>query len=386
MHRGLVSLNGRRHSHTHSTSRAPSLSVRLTATILFGLFGAPVLPLALAAPGAEDSSAAVASRSDGGAPQVPAVTGDTKQDPPAPASPGGQPSEAASNDRLRRLVDSLGDSSYAIRESATKELVAAGEAALPELRRGLESADPEVRRRAGSVIDRIAARAAVPEGEREDGLRRRLRDLPELADPAFEEAMRRFEEMFRRFDRPFPPSLPGRDELFGGSDLAELEKRIAELREEMQRRFQSFPEIDPLGLFEEGSEPFSFGEGAGSGSSRVQIWRDGEKVFDSASNTSFAEASQLGVVVESVHPSLRAHLPVPEGQGVIIADIAPGSRAERAGLQVHDILLTAAGTPIADAIALRTLLRDASGPGIELGLLRRGAAITVNVPLAEPGK
>jgi len=267
-----------------------------------------------------------------------------------------------------------------VRERSTRELLAAGESALPELRRGLASEDPELRRRAQSILDEIARRAAQPESEKEPGLGRRLLDLPELADPAFDEAVRRLDEVFRRFERSHSPSDPSRlDSFFPADDLAEIERRLDELRQGWHRRFQSFPEFDPF-------SPFGEGEGFGSGSSRVQIWRDGEKVFDSSRETSFAEAPLLGVVVESIHPSLRSHLPIPEGQGVLIADIAPGSRAESAGLQVHDILLTAGGTPIADAISLRKLLRESAGLRIELGILRSGSPILLNIDLAESAK
>lgn len=371
MHRSFGSSNVRRHSHTHSTSRAPSLSVRLTAAVLFALLGAPVLPLPLGASADEDVPRPLAPDEPSSSP--PATEPGATADDPAP--------DEAARARYRALVDALADPSYTVRERSTRDLVAAGEPALPELRRGLDSQDPELRRRAQSIIDEISRLAAAK--EEEPGPGRRLLDLPELADPAFDEAVRRLDEIFRRFD---PAHTPGealrRDRSFPGGELAEIERRLAELRAQFQRRFPRLPDLDRSTLLGGAEDAFSAIDGFGAGSSRIQIWRDGQKVFDSSRDASFAEAPALGVVVESLHPSLRAHLPIPEGQGVLVADIAPGSRAESAGLRVHDILLTVDGTPIADAISLRKLLREATAARIELGILREGSPSTLQIEFA----
>jgi hypothetical protein len=378
MHRSLGSSNDRRHSHTHSASRAPSLSARLTATIIFALLGAPVLPLLLGSNRGDLSTAAADEPASGhprGTPPAPPAERDAAQD------------DAAATARLHVLIDSLADPSYGVREHSTRELLAAGERALPELRRRLDSEDSELRRRARSIIDEIARRAAQPDHAADPGLGRRLLDLPELADPAFEEAVRRLDEMLRRFDRSLSPTHSSRpDPFFDGEEWSEIERQISDLREAWRRRLPSLSGFDPLEHFGGGEGTSSPEDGFGTGRSRVQIWRDGEKVVDSSREIHFAEAPVLGVVVESLHSSLRAHLPVPEGQGVLVAEIVPGSRAESAGLHLHDILLTAGGVPIADAISLRNLLGESAGQRIELGFLRGGSPSRIDIDLTGTAK
>jgi len=347
--------------------------------IIIALFGAPVFPVIISAIRSGDPASALAAQDSSGQPPSPAP-------PTEPAArPVGDEAEAAA--RLRALVDGLADPSFAVRERSTRELLAAGEDALPELRRGLDSQDPELRRRAEGLIDEIARRSAPPGGAAGSGLDRSLRDLPERADPAFEAAVKRLDEIFRRFDRSFladDPHFP--ESILERPELAELERRIAEMRERLGRGLPSFPELDPFAPFGPGESPFSGEDAFGAGRSRIQIWRDGEKVLDRSSETSFADAPLLGVVVESLHPAFRAHLPIPEGQGVLISGVAPGSRAERTGLLVHDILLTAGGTPIGDAVSLRRALGEASGEEIELGILRGGEPSRLLVDLAGASK
>ncbi len=68
--------------------------------------------------------------------------------------------------RLAGLAGQLGSRSFAAREKATRELIAAGEHALEPLRSALKSPDPEVRRRAQECVEAVertphAARAAA---------------------------------------------------------------------------------------------------------------------------------------------------------------------------------------------------------------------------------
>jgi hypothetical protein len=236
--------------------------------------------------------------------------------------------------------------------------------------------------RARVVIDAIAERGAREESGDARELARLLRDR---TDARFEDTIRQLDDLFERLDRvpvPTPDRFRGRIETIGGG-WEDLESRMKELRERMARSFQQGPPIDPFAPLEGlGAEWFGLGPGTGGqGSSRVQIWRDGAKVFDSAREISYAEPPSLGIVLESLHPALRAHLPIGEGQGVLIHQVYDNGRAAKAGLEPHDIILTAAGEPVSDAITLRKLLRGAEGGTIELGILHEGEARTVEVSL-----
>jgi hypothetical protein len=69
----------------------------------------------------------------------------------------------AERDRVKRLVEQLGDESFAAREKATQELVRLGAAAVPEVRRAAKAGDAEMATRARRCLERIAA-VAGPEG------------------------------------------------------------------------------------------------------------------------------------------------------------------------------------------------------------------------------
>src|SRR5437764_14251731 len=67
----------------------------------------------------------------------------------------GEPARDADAERLAGLVKQLGADTFAERDAATRELVAAGEKALPALRGAAAGRDAEARRRARAVIRAI---------------------------------------------------------------------------------------------------------------------------------------------------------------------------------------------------------------------------------------
>jgi membrane-associated protease RseP (regulator of RpoE activity) len=81
----------------------------------------------------------------------------------------------------------------------------------------------------------------------------------------------------------------------------------------------------------------------------------------------------LGVMVDDVPESLAAHLEIPNGQGALVRQITPGSPAEKAGLQVHDILLKAAGKPVNGGPSVSEIVASKNaGEELEVELLRKG--------------
>jgi uncharacterized iron-regulated protein len=81
----------------------------------------------------------------------------------------------------------------------------------------------------------------------------------------------------------------------------------------------------------------------------------------------------IGPAVEggNEHPRLGVTLK-PDAAGARIADVAPGSVAAAAGLRRGDVIVEAAGIPIADAAALRAVI-DVQAPGTWLPLRVRRA-------------
>ena len=69
---------------------------------------------------------------------------------------------------------------------------------------------------------------------------------------------------------------------------------------------------------------------------------------------------------------------LPERDGVLVRGVEQGSPAEAAGIAEGDLLVAAAGRPIADVDALHEALRDAGFP-LELTLVRGSEERTVTV-------
>ena len=72
------------------------------------------------------------------------------------------------------------------------------------------------------------------------------------------------------------------------------------------------------------------------------------------------------------------------GRGALIAEVAPDSPAERAGLEVGDVVVAADGTPIDGLPAFIAAIRDKSpGDSIDLEVLRTGSRLTLTAVLIE---
>jgi len=89
---------------------------------------------------------------------------------------------------------------------------------------------------------------------------------------------------------------------------------------------------------------------------------------------------QLGVRVQEVGETLRDQLSLKENEGVIVAEVKPGSLAEKMGIKEHDIFLKLDGKPITDAWQFRADILSALGrPEFPLEILRAGKRETIKV-------
>ena len=65
-------------------------------------------------------------------------------------------------------------------------------------------------------------------------------------------------------------------------------------------------------------------------------------------------------------------------QGLRVLEVVPGGPAARSGIQPGDIILTAAGRPIAGAQALqRLMLAESIGTRVPITVVRNGALVDV---------
>lgn len=87
----------------------------------------------------------------------------------------------------------------------------------------------------------------------------------------------------------------------------------------------------------------------------------------------------IGVGCEPVPAVLRAQLKLPEGEGLVVVDVAEGSPAAAAGLQVNDVLLAAGDKPLKSVADLVSVVSEAKETDITFKLLRGGEGTTLVV-------
>jgi len=95
---------------------------------------------------------------------------------------------------------------------------------------------------------------------------------------------------------------------------------------------------------------------------------------------------QIGVMAQTITPSLAEGLKLPQNWGVILSDIVPSSSADAAGLQQKDIVLTLDGRVMENARQFGVNIYQHAGSTITLELLRDGQKITKQVSVLERPK
>jgi hypothetical protein len=92
-----------------------------------------------------------------------------------------------------------------------------------------------------------------------------------------------------------------------------------------------------------------------------------------------ASEREFGLRVEGVEETLRQQLGLKDGEGLQVAEVKPGSAADRAGLKKHDLVLAFDGRPAGDRWAFRRDVLAGLDGGFELLILRGGKRETVRV-------
>ena len=80
----------------------------------------------------------------------------------------------------------------------------------------------------------------------------------------------------------------------------------------------------------------------------------------------------FGLTVQDLTPEVAKDLGMPEGKGVAVTGVTPGSPADGAGLRRGDVILEANRKPVKTREEFDTVLRQRSGEGSLLFLVRRG--------------
>ncbi len=93
---------------------------------------------------------------------------------------------------------------------------------------------------------------------------------------------------------------------------------------------------------------------------------------------------EIGMYVQTITSDLAAGLKLPRDSGVIVSDVQPGGPAEKAGLEVGDIVLSVDGDPVDNLPVLEIyLFRRSGGEHIKLTALRDSKTLTFDVPVVE---
>lgn len=92
----------------------------------------------------------------------------------------------------------------------------------------------------------------------------------------------------------------------------------------------------------------------------------------------------LGISYADIGPEVAAQFRLPVRQGVIVAEVAPGSPAAQAGVQPQDIVTAINDVPVTRGGDLRRVLRGlAPGSLTTLTVVRPTGTVTLNVRLGE---
>ena len=107
-------------------------------------------------------------------------------------------------------------------------------------------------------------------------------------------------------------------------------------------------------------------------------------VADQLKSRGSVSRGRLGVVIQEVTADLADSFGLKKSEGALVAEVEPGSPAEKAGVQASDIILKYNGKPVASSIDLPRMV-GAGKPGsrASLTLWRKGETRELSVTLGE---
>src|SRR3546814_18211626 len=93
---------------------------------------------------------------------------------------------------------------------------------------------------------------------------------------------------------------------------------------------------------------------------------------------------QLGIMIQDLTPELIAALKIDVQEGSLIADVTPESPADRAGLEIADVITCVNGERIRNSAELTNMIALLSvGSKVVIDVLRTGRAMQATASLAE---
>ena len=281
-------------------------------------------------------------------------------------------------------IDQLGSDSWEVREKAAQELKKMGSAAKEALKKALQNPDPEVASKAEEILSNLNkpvireivdgrdARSGEVSGRRRiisgpggivtldlgvDQLgRRRVEiesgslELDKLEDPA----LKRLRELEKQMEQEFQRGLPGR---FSGRE-----------------RFP-FPDLERIFDLPGGAVRWEGSTTMGGKASRSE-YRNGQLSLSIESTGDRFVIEPMGLVLESVHPALKSHLPQASSAGYVLREVRPKSPAEKVGFRQWNILLRDGNRLVQNENDLATAFRMPR-PDRLFEVLRQGQKVVI---------
>jgi serine protease Do len=107
-----------------------------------------------------------------------------------------------------------------------------------------------------------------------------------------------------------------------------------------------------------------------------------QRVKDQIVATGRAAHARLGVIAQPVDQALAQSFGLERTQGALIAEVVPGSAAEKAGLQAGDVVLKFNSQPVSESGELAAMVGQASpGDKVQLEIVREGNKREVSATL-----
>jgi serine protease Do len=107
-------------------------------------------------------------------------------------------------------------------------------------------------------------------------------------------------------------------------------------------------------------------------------------IFDQIRKDGHVHRGQIGVFAQSITPLMAQGLKLAQDDGVIVADVEPDGPADKAGVQVGDIVTALNGKPMENARQLEVnVYRQLVTMKVTLDILRDGKPLKLTVPVVE---
>jgi len=108
------------------------------------------------------------------------------------------------------------------------------------------------------------------------------------------------------------------------------------------------------------------------------------EVMEQLIATGMVRRGLLGVNIQDVTPEIAATFGLPGNSGALVSQVSPDSAAERAGIQIEDVIVSINGTRLRDSGSLKNAIGLLPpGQSVAVGLIRDGREQTVTAVLGE---